>query len=57
MANRPNIVLIFPDQQKADVMGCAGNSAVKTPNVDELAAEGVSFTHCCTNSPFGSLKR
>jgi|GEM_PF-6796227 len=32
-------------------MGCAGNSVVKTPNVDELAVEGVTFTHCSTNSP------
>ena len=51
MADKPNIVLIFPDQHRGDVMGCAGNPAAQTPNLDRLAAEGVTFTRCCTNSP------
>jgi len=51
MVEKPNIVLIFPDQQRADATGCAGNPVIKTPNVDALAAEGVTFTRCCTNSP------
>jgi choline-sulfatase len=51
MANRPNILLIFPDQHRADVLGSAGNKAAQTPNLDRLAAEGISFTRCMTNSP------
>ncbi len=51
MADKPNIVLIFPDQQRGDTMGCAGNPAVRTPNLDRLAAEGVVFGRCSTNSP------
>jgi len=43
MADKPNIILIFPDQHRGDTMGCAGNPAVRTPNLDRLAAEGVTF--------------
>lgn len=51
MASKPNIVLIFPDQHRADSMGCAGHPAIRTPNLDRLAAEGVRFGRCCTQSP------
>ena len=51
MADKPNIILIFPDQHRGDTMGCAGNPAVRTPNLDRLAAEGVTFQACSTNSP------
>ena len=50
MADRPNIIFIFPDQHRGDTMGCAGNPAL-TPNLDKLAAEGVHFGRCSTNSP------
>ncbi|MFW6289399.1 MAG: sulfatase-like hydrolase/transferase [Mariniphaga sp.] len=43
---RPNILFIFTDDQRADAMGCAGNSVIKTPNIDNLAANGVRFTNC-----------
>ncbi|MGN6554789.1 MAG: sulfatase-like hydrolase/transferase [Verrucomicrobiota bacterium] len=43
-AARPNVLIIFADQQNADVMGCAGHPIVKTPNLDQLAASGVRFT-------------
>ena len=51
MADKPNIVLIFPDQQRGDTIGCAGNPAVRTSNLDSLASEGVLFGRCSTNSP------
>ncbi len=37
------------DQHRADVMGCAGDPAVMTPNIDRLASEGVRFSR--TNCP------
>ncbi len=40
---RPNILLLFSDQHNAGVMGCAGHPDVKTPRLDQLAAEGVRF--------------
>ena len=42
---RPNILLITPDQMRFDAMGCAGNQVVKTPNLDKLAQEGVLFAN------------
>jgi len=51
LANKPNIILIFPDQHRGDTMGCRGHPVVQTPNLDRLAAEGVLFEQCCTNSP------
>ena len=51
MADKPNIILIFPDQHRGDTMGCVGHPAVKTPNLDRIAAEGATFGRCYTNSP------
>ncbi|MCB1647243.1 MAG: sulfatase-like hydrolase/transferase [Pseudomonadales bacterium] len=48
---QPNILFIYSDQHRADVMGCAGNEVVKTPNLDRLAAEGMRFTQAWTESP------
>ncbi|MCC5830044.1 MAG: sulfatase-like hydrolase/transferase [Phycisphaeraceae bacterium] len=38
--NRPNIVLICTDQQRADSLRCAGNPHALTPHLDQLAADG-----------------
>jgi arylsulfatase len=48
---RPNLLLIMADQHRFDFLGCAGAPFVRTPNIDRLAARGMQFTHCCTNSP------
>lgn len=46
----PNIILILTDQQSSSMMGCAGNTFVRTPNMDRLAASGIRFTRAyCTN--------
>jgi arylsulfatase A-like enzyme len=50
-AERPNILLILPDQMRASAMGCDGNEQVKTPNIDRLAAEGVRFQRTYANVP------
>jgi choline-sulfatase len=50
MAPRPNLLLLMTDQQRADALGCA-SGWVRTPNLDRLAAEGVRFRNCVTNSP------
>ena len=52
MSNRrPNLLFVYADQHRADVLGCAGNDIVVTPNLDRLAAEGVRFDHAWTESP------
>lgn len=40
---RPNILLVFTDQQTLSAMGCTGNRHVHTPHMDELARKGVRF--------------
>ena len=47
---RPNILLISTDSLRFDFLGCAGGPA-RTPNIDALAARGVRFKTCITNSP------
>lgn len=39
-AKRPNFLFIIADQLRADHLGCYGNTVVRTPNIDRLAAEG-----------------
>lgn len=48
---RPNILLILPDQMRASAMGCDGNGDVQTPNIDRLAADGVMFKRTYANVP------
>jgi len=43
-AERPNVVLVFTDDQGYGDLGCFGSPYVETPNVDRLAAEGARFT-------------
>lgn len=43
MSRRPNFIFISTDQQRADHLGCYGNSVVKTPSIDSLAAHGTLF--------------
>ncbi|UCC62106.1 MAG: sulfatase-like hydrolase/transferase [Anaerolineae bacterium] len=40
---RPNILLLYTDQQRWDALGANGNPDVQTPNLDRLAAEGLNL--------------
>jgi len=42
-AARPNIVFLFADDQCTYSAGCYGNKDVRTPNMDQLARDGVVF--------------
>ena len=61
LAETPNVVLIYTDDVGYADVSCYGAKGVKTPNVDRLAKEGLSFTdaHCsaatCTPSRFALL--
>ena len=48
----PNLVLVVVDALRQDVLGCYGNTRVKTPGMDALAAEGVLFENAFTQAPF-----
>jgi arylsulfatase A-like enzyme len=52
----PNILFILTDDQRFDAMSCAGNRFIRTPNLDQLAAQGVRFSNqfvttsiCCAS--------
>lgn len=48
--SRPNILLIITDQQRADMLSCAGNRYVRTSALDRLAARGIRFERAyCAN--------
>lgn len=53
----PNIVVILTDDQGPWAMGCAGNSEIRTPNLDRLAANGARFTRFFCTSPVCSPAR
>jgi N-sulfoglucosamine sulfohydrolase len=49
-AARKNVVLFVTDDQSPD-LGCYGNDAIRTPNMDALAADGTLFKHAfCTTA-------
>jgi len=51
MGKRPNIIIINPDQMRADSMRHLGNNAAVTPSLDQLAKEGVSFSKAFCQNP------
>jgi len=58
---KPNIIIILADDLGAGDVGCYGATKIKTPNIDQLAAEGVRFTQgyapsaTCTPSRYSLL--
>lgn len=42
-ASKPNILLILADDMRADSIGALGNPAIRTPNLDALAARSLAF--------------
>jgi arylsulfatase A-like enzyme len=51
MRDRPNVLLIITDQQRADHLGCAGHPVLRTPNIDSIAANGVRFEQFYVSTP------
>jgi len=49
--NNPNVLLIMTDQQRPDTLGHLSTTPCRTPNIDSLAAEGVSFQNAYTPCP------
>ncbi|MDW7657464.1 MAG: sulfatase-like hydrolase/transferase [Bacillota bacterium] len=56
--DRPNILFIMTDQQKASAAGGVyGSPIVQTPLLDRLAADGITFTQAYANSPICTPSR
>ncbi len=39
----PNIIFLLTDDQRWDTLGCMGNPIINTPNMDDMAKNGVLF--------------
>ncbi len=48
---RPNILILYTDQQRWDALGANGNPDIRTPNLDRLASEGVNFPRFFVQNP------
>ena len=57
MAKQPNIVMAMADDMGYWAMGCAGNRDIRTPNLDQLAREGMYFPDYFCTSPVCSPAR
>lgn len=51
MTDEPNVLFVFSDQHRGMDVGYAGNPDVRTPNLDRLASEGMSFPNAYANTP------
>ncbi|MHC5055981.1 MAG: sulfatase family protein [Planctomycetota bacterium] len=56
-AARPNVIVVFGDQWRAQATGYAGNAVVKTPNLDRLVGESVNFSQAISGCPVCSPYR
>ncbi|MEL7158326.1 MAG: sulfatase-like hydrolase/transferase [Actinomycetota bacterium] len=50
-ADRPNVLFVITDQQRADHCGFMGNRVVRTPNLDAVADRGTVFTNAWVANP------
>ena len=51
MKDRKKVILIITDSTRYDMLGCYGNSDMKTPNLDKLAEEGLRFERAYSCQP------
>ncbi len=54
---RPNIVFLFSDDHSVPDLGCYGNHAIRTPNLDAVAAAGMRFDRAYVACPQCSPSR
>ncbi len=54
---RYNLLIITPDQMRADYLGCYGNTKIGTKHIDGLAKEGVVFQNCYCAAPLCAPSR
>jgi arylsulfatase A len=55
-AERPNILIILADDLGLECLSAYGGESHKTPHLDQLAREGMRFTHCFSH-PYCSPSR
>lgn len=51
MSDQPNIVVVLVDGVRRDALGFMGDANVRTPNLDAMARQGITFTAASSTSP------
>jgi arylsulfatase A-like enzyme len=54
---QPNIIFVFADQMRADMLGYAGDKNAVTPNIDRFARQAVDFTNATVSTPVSAAYR
>jgi arylsulfatase A len=54
---KPNIILVFADDLGYGDIGCYGQKLIQTPNIDQMAREGVLLTDFYSGSPVSAPSR
>ena len=54
---KPNVVIVFGDQWRAQATGYGGDPNVRTPNLDSLAEESINFQNAVSGCPVCSPYR
>ena len=56
LPERPNIIFLLSDDQRADAVGAYGNDEIQTPEIDRLVSRGFSFRNAyCMGSIHGAV--
>lgn len=55
--SKPNFIIIFTDDQGYADLGCFGGTQVKTPRIDQMAAEGAKLTSFYVAAPLCTPSR
>ena len=54
---KPNILFFLVDDQRNDVIGCAGHKIVQTPTIDDLARHGIRFQNAYVTTSICAASR
>ena len=54
---QPNIIFILTDDHRWDALGYAGNTLIRTPEMDKLAREGTLFRNAFVTTPISAASR
>jgi len=56
-AGKMNVVFLLADDLRWNSLGCMGNPVVITPNIDQLAREGIRFNNACVTTAICMVSR